>query len=243
MKLNQIIAIEKGVKSRCHQELTQAHHGLMKQELMSGISRSYVPKDDDGDKLPDENTKVQVRAEEVIQQTGIILQELFDVTATKDWSNCTARADVVVNGEKLMEAVPVAYLLFLEKQLVDLHTFVKKLPVLDQALDWKYDSATDCMVTGKVASLKTKKVMKNHVRAEATDKHPAQVDTYTEDVVVGTWSTTRLSGALEQKRVKQLLTRVEDLQKSVKLAREQANMSEVTEQHIGAAVFSYLFGK
>jgi len=243
MKLNQVIAVEKGVKSRCHQELTQAHHGLMKPELLAGISRNYEPKDSEGEKLPAESTKVQIRAEAVIQQTGLILQELFDVTATKDWSNCSAVADVVVGGEKLLEKVPVAYLLFVEKQLVDLHTFVKKLPVLDPAFDWKYESATDCMATGKVDSLKTKKVLKNHVKAEATDKFPAQVDTYTEDVVVGTWSTTRLSGALEQKRVTQLLGRVEELQKAVKIARETANMTDVTEQHVGATVFSYLFGK
>lgn len=244
VRLNQIIAVEKGVKSRCHQDLTQAHHGLQKQELLSGIARTYTPKDDDGDRLPDENTRVQIRAEEVLQQTGLILTELFDVTATKDWANCEARADVVLpNGEKLLENVPVAYLLFLEKQLVDLHTFVKKLPVLDPAFAWKYDSASDCMVTDSVETLKTKKVMKNHVLAEATDKHPAQIQTYNEDVVVGKWSTVKFSGALEAKRVRTLLTRVEELQKAVKLAREQANMFEVTQQHVGATVFSYLFGR
>ena len=30
----------------------------------------------------------------------------------------------------------MTYLLFLEKQLTDLHTFVKKLPVLDAAESW-----------------------------------------------------------------------------------------------------------
>lgn len=244
MKLNQVIAVEKGVKSRCHQELTQAHHGLQKPELLQGIARTYTPKDDDGDKFPDESTRVQVRAEDVVQQSGIILQELFDVTATKDWANCEARADVVLsNGEKILEKVPVAYLLFLEKQLVDLHTFVKKLPVLDAAFDWNYDSKVDCMATSPTESLKTKKVPRNHVKAAATDKHPAQVEVYHEDVVVGTWKTTKFSGALEAKRVKQLVNRVEELQKAVKSAREQANMTDVTQQTVGATVFAYLFGK
>jgi hypothetical protein len=42
-KLNQIIAIEKGTKSRTFQELTEAHQSLQKPALLSGISRIYWP--------------------------------------------------------------------------------------------------------------------------------------------------------------------------------------------------------
>ena len=37
-KLNQIIAVEKGIKSRSHQELSDAHHALQKPQLLAGIS-------------------------------------------------------------------------------------------------------------------------------------------------------------------------------------------------------------
>src|SRR5581483_3139676 len=131
MKLNQVIAIEKGTKSRSLQELTEAHHALQKPALLSGISRTYRPKDEEGEQLPPESTKVQLKAEEVIRRTTESLTKLFDVTATKDWTNARARADVVVDGVTLLSAVPVTYLLFIEKQLVDLHTFIKKLPILD----------------------------------------------------------------------------------------------------------------
>ncbi len=241
--LNQIIAVEKGVKTKSHVELSSAHHGLMKSELLLGLTRTYTPKDDDGDKLPSESTRVQVRAEEVIARTGEILTELFDVTATKDYANGEAKADVVIDGSVLLKNVPVTYLLFLEKQLVGLHTFVQKLPVLDPASDWSYDSNADCMKATPVESVKTKKVLRNHIKSEATDKFPAVVETYSEDVQIGTWSTVKFSGALEGKRVKQLLNRVELLQKAVKIAREQANMLEVQQQQVGAAVFTYLFSK
>lgn len=243
MKLNQIIAIEKGVKARCHQELTQAHHGLQKPELLIGLVRNYTPKDAEGDRFPNEEKRVQVHAEEMIRRTAELLTELFDVTATKDVTNCSARADVVVNGQKLIEQAPVSYLLFLEKQLVDIHTFVKKLPVLDPNYVWSYDQARGCMVTSPSESFKTKKVLKNHVKAVATDRHPEQVEVFTEDVVIGTWTTTLLSGALPADRVRQLLDRVEELQKAVKLAREEANMTAATKQEVGGAIFSYLFGK
>ena len=45
-------------------------------------------------------------------------------------------------------------------------------------------------------TLRTKKVPRNHVKAEATEKHPAQVEVYYEDVAVGYWTTVKFSGAL-----------------------------------------------
>ncbi|WP_084483784.1 DUF7873 family protein [Nocardia anaemiae] len=36
---------------------------------------------------------------------------LFDVTAAKDWANCEVKADVRVDEEALLAAVPVSYLL------------------------------------------------------------------------------------------------------------------------------------
>src|SRR5690242_8560261 len=195
-RLNQIVAVEKGIKSRSFQELTEAHHALQKTGLLAGIARTYRPKDEEGEQLPPESTRVQAKAEDVIRKTVEVLTRLFDVTATKDWTNCRAKADVVVDGKVLLEQVPATYLLFLEKQLVDIHTFVKKLPVLDAAETWTFDPSADYWATEPMQTIKTKKIPRNHVKAEATEKHPAQVEVYYEDVVVGTWRTTKFSGAL-----------------------------------------------
>ena len=240
-RLNQIVAVEKGIKSRSFQELTDAHHSLQKSSLLSGISRTYRPKDEEGEQLPPESTKVQVKGEETIRQTAEILTKLFDVTATKDWANCSAKADIKVDGTTLVEGVPVSYLLFLEKQLVDLLTFVRKLPVLDAAESWNYDASADCWATDPVQTVRTKKIPRNHVKAEATEKHPAQVEVYYEDVTVGYWKTVKFSGALPAKRINELVERVEKLQQAVKFAREEANNAEVTQQKTGERIFGYLF--
>ncbi|HXA61090.1 MAG TPA: hypothetical protein VNW94_18165 [Streptosporangiaceae bacterium] len=241
-KLNQIIAVEKGVKSGSLRELTDAHHALQKPALLAGISRTYQPKDEEGEQLPPESTRVQVKTEDVLRQTATVLTRLFDVTATKDWANCSAKADVMVDGRALLRDVPVSYLLFLEKQLVDLHTFVKKLPLLDAAEDWSFEESADCWRTDQVRTIRTKKVPRNHVKAEATEKHPAQVEVYYEDIAVGYWTTVKFSGALPARRVNALLDRVEKLQHAVKFAREEANGAEVTDQTTGEVVFGYLFG-
>jgi hypothetical protein len=240
-RLNQIIAVEKGVKSRSYAELTDAHQSLQKAALLAGIARTYRPKDEDGEQYPPESTHVQVRAEDALQQTAATLTRLFDVTATKDWANCTAKADVKVDDTVLLSDVPATYLLFLEKQLTDLRTYVSKLPVLDASESWTFDQASNCWTTEPVLTTKTKKIPRNHVKAEATDKHPAQVEVYYEDVVVGHWRTVKFSGALPAQRVKELLDRVDKLQQAIKFAREEANNSEVVDQRVGDAVFGYLF--
>lgn len=239
-RLNQIIAVEKGIKSRSVQELATAQQALAKTALLSGIARTYRPKDEDGEQLPPESTKVQVKAEEVIRKTAEILTKLFDVTATKDWTNVQAHADVVVDGQTLLSQVPITYLLFLEKQLVDLQAFIKKLPVLEASETWNFDASADCWATEPIQTLKTKKVPRNHVKAEATEHHPAQVEVYYEDVVVGYWRTVKFSGALPAQRINELLERIEKLSQAVKFAREEANNTEAQQQHIGERLFQYL---
>lgn len=241
-KLNQIIAVEKGVKNQAFEVLTNSYQLLTKTALMSGIARTYKPKDDDGDKLPAESTKVQIRVEEVVQAVGSSLTRLFDLTLTKDQANGLAKADVVVDGVVLLEAVPVTTLLFLEKQLTDLHTFVKKLPILDPAETWEFNESANCQAAPPTGSVKTKKVPRNHVKAEATDRHPAQVELYYEDVIVGYWTTIKYSGALPSKTVAEMTQRVAKLQAAVKFAREEANNTTVTDAKMGEKIFSYISG-
>ncbi|WP_043614808.1 DUF7873 family protein [Nonomuraea candida] len=242
-KLNQILAVEKGVKSDVQRKVTDAYHQIQKAPLLSGLSRTYQPIDDEGEQLPPESTRVQVQVDEVLKGVGAALTRLFDVTATKDWANCEARASVKIDGVALIEDVPVTYLLFLEKQLADVHTLVSKLPTLDPAETWSRDEATDTWRTDPVKTTRTKKVPRNHVLAAATDKHPAQVQVYNEDVVVGYWTKVSFSGALPQRRVNELLARVEKLRDAVKYAREEANGTQIVERKVGEKVFAYLFGQ
>ena len=103
--------------------------------------------------------------------------------------------------------------------------------------------ATAHRVSEPYQTSKTKKIMKNHVKAEATKEHPAQVETYTEDVVVGYWTTLKFSGAVPAKERNEMLDRVKKLQEAVKCAREEANGMEVESKKIGGAVLQYIFGK
>jgi hypothetical protein len=239
--LAQLVAVEKGVKARANDDFTKLYHLAQKPDLWSGISRTYQPKDEEGERYPPESTRVQVRVGDVLDGAATALVRLFDVTATKDEANSRAKANVVVDDLVLLSDVPVPTLLFLEKQLVDLRTFVTKLPLLSEAEEWSTSDAHDAYCTPAVQTIKTKKVPRNHVKAEATDKHPAQVELYYEDVAVGYWTTVKLSGACPSVRVKAILERIDKLTVAVKHAREYANRTVVTDQKVGEAIFGYLF--
>jgi hypothetical protein len=240
-KLNQIIAIEKGAKSTNESEVTRAYHLLQKPDVFSGLARTYTPKNEDGEELPSEAVNVIVTVPALVDAFSNSLTRLFDITATKVFANTKAVADVVVDDTVILEKVPVEYLLFLEKRLADIMTFLGKVPILDPAYNWSWDDSANAYKADPVKTNRTKKVMKNHVKAPATDKHPAQVETYTEDEVVGVWEKVMFSGAVPVTKVNEWKERVLKLQAAVKMAREEANSIEVAEKKIGKDVFSYVF--
>lgn len=241
-KLNQIVAVVNGKKTQAQKAMTEVYKKLQKSALFEGISRSYTPSDEDGETQPAEKKNVQYKSREAISEARAALKDLLDVTATQDWGNCKSRADVVVDGTTVLEQVPVTYLLFLEKQLADIHTFVQQIPVLDPAESWDWDENADCYATEASVSNRTKKVPRSHVLYEATEKHPAQVEMYHEDVKVGEWKTIKFSSALAAQEKNEMVQRVRRLQEAIKFAREEGNSMEVENVKIGNKVLDFVFG-
>jgi hypothetical protein len=240
-KLNQIIALQAGKKAQAKETLTEAYHQIKKPDLLAGLVRTYQPRDEGGEPQPDERKMVQIKVNDLIAKVIRDLTEMFDVVATQDWANCQAKADVVVDGRKLLEGVPVTHLLFLEKQLVDIRTFLESLPTLDTGEEWEYKPEFDSFVSRPAKSNRTKKVPKSHVKYEATKEHPAQVEMYMEDVWVGTWTTMKFSGAIPAAARNGMLDRLRKLLDAVKVAREEANNLEVRGVKVGAALLGFIF--
>jgi hypothetical protein len=241
VKLNQIVAIEKGERAASLRVMTDVHNKL-KDALLNGLRRTYQPKDDEGETLPSESTNVQANVSAALLDVKKAVGDYLSVSATRDFGNCNpgARADVKIGEQVIVAQAPVSFLLSLEKELVSLHTLVSGLPVLDSATSWSFDEQNGVYRSDPVQTTRTKKVPKAFVKAEATDKHPAQVEMFTEDVIVGTWTNVKLSGAIPETRRRELLARVVELQKAVKFAREQANGAEVDRLNTGESIMAYL---
>lgn len=243
-RLNAIVANERDIKARAYKDLTKDHHLLQKPDVVFGFSKVYTPKSEDGEQFPPEGKVVQMRVmDEVKRLFGEDMRDLFDATLTKDAGNRGTSADIVLDdGTKLGEDVPAPTLLFLEKQLTDLHTFCEKLPVLDPAETWTLDQAKGYFVTAPVKKVKTKKVKQPIVLYPATVEHPAQTQLIDEDVTIGHWTEVKHSGAIPDDQRRGLVRRVAILQKAVKEARERANMFEVEERRIAEKLFGFILG-
>lgn len=245
-KLNQIIAIEKGIKSRAYGAVTELHKLAQKPELFNGFSKTYQPIDDEGEKLPAESKRVQLRSVEVLRQAEHLMIELMLVAARKDWSNCIAKGNIVVDGKTLIEDVPVSNLLFIEKHLTDLRTFIGTLPVLDEGEEWpaQRDPNDGLFKTPAVKTHRTKKTARAIMLAAATVEHPAQTQLITEDLLAGYWSTVKQSGAMPSTERDRLMERVEAVILAVKQAREAANGIEewAGVPDVGGALFDYILG-
>jgi hypothetical protein len=240
-KLNEILAIEKGEKSRFHSELTRINKEVQRGDAFNGFSKTYQPNDDEGDRLPPEKKLVQNTVPDILSQVRREMSKLMDITARKDWTNCEAKGDIILDGRTLVQAVPATYLLFLEKQLVDLHTLVGNLPVLDPSELWNADPSSGWYVTQGTQTLRGKKVPKPVVLIQPTVEHPGQAQLIQEDITVGTWTTVKQSGAMRAPDKKAMLERIEKVLNAVKQARERANDTEtVNIRQIGDALFGYI---
>lgn len=244
VKLNQIIAVEKGVKERTHKQLTALYQGLNKTEPMQGISRTYQPLNDDGEALPPEQKYVQVNCMDAVETIRGMLTDLFDVTYTKEVGNTKAKASVVVDGKAVVKDVPVTYLLFLEKQLTDMRTVLGALPKLDPADKWSFDDQQGFFKSEPVKTARTKKVTEFVVVPGSGVPEKGvkpDVKDVTNDVLAGYWTTVKFSACMEPTRVEQLVERVDGLLRAVKMAREEANMTEVENLKIASAVMDHVF--
>lgn len=242
-RLNQVLAVERNIKSRAHSELTELHKATQKGSLFEGFTRNYSRRDDAQEELPAEKQLVQKRCDEVLKHMSRLLSEQLDVILSKDSANQRAKADVVVGGKVLAKDVPATTLIALEKQLNDVHTFVEKLPVLDPAHRWTFDEALGIWQSEPQTTTRTKKVQKALVLLAPTEKHPGQAQQITEDEVVGTWTSVKQSGAMKASDKEAILERIQKLQKAVKFAREAANTVDAPDRNMGEDLFNFILGR
>ncbi len=161
MKLNQVIAIEKGIKKKVEVDITAIYKTAQKPSLFDGFTKTYTKKADDGEDVPPQKAVVQFVATRLLDDIADRWTALFDVTAQKDYANCNARADVVTeDGKTILTQVPATYLLFLEKKLTDLYTLVNAFPTLDAAEEWTLDPASKTYRTAPAQTTRTKKVQR-----------------------------------------------------------------------------------
>lgn len=237
-QLHQLLAVVPGVKQRAQKALTAFYHQVQKAEPFTGISKTYEPKDEEGDRLPGEYNRVQLEADKLLADVIGQLVPMYNLVGSIDRTNLAATASITIDGKVILADVPVATLLWLEKQLADFRTVLDAIPTLNPQFTWERN-ANGIWATPPILTSRSKKLPRNHVKAKATDKHPEQVEVYHEDVIVGTWSTQPMSGGMPATEVRRLRERLEKLRDAVKDARTRAN-TVAAETLDAGAILAYL---
>lgn len=239
-QLHQVLAADKDTKAHLNQVITGFYHAEQKPLLFHGMTKTYQPKDEDGDMLPPESVLVQKRAQHILTGLNEAFGRLFKLRATIDVTNLHAVASVMVDGQPITQALPTTHLLFLLKQVTDIATVIGKMPTLDPAQIWRWDANEELWTTDELKTARTTKVEEFVTVAPPTDKHAAQVAKVTKDVQAGVWTTRKLSGALPASEKAALLARVAEVKAAVKVAVTVAN-SVVVEPADSSGILDYIF--
>lgn len=166
-----------------------------------------------------------------------------DLLFQKNRTNQKAIADIEFNGDVIAKDIPVDELMGLESRLEVLRGLIQKTPTLDASKKWVKDINQGDHVwkteQPEVAT-KTEKEVSSVVLYAATDKHPAQIKEVSKDVVVGSFSNMRFSGAITSRAKADALKNIDILISEVKKARTRANNVDVEIVNIGDVVTSLI---
>lgn len=222
-----------------------AYHAVQRGQGWDGFSKTYTPREDGGIKYPAQGKLVTMNASDFWNEFQESYAKIIDAAATKDYANTEAKADVVVNGEVFMEKVPAPFLLWMDHALVDVRTFLNKLPTLPLDENWDYDASK-----GHYVSRTPEETPKTEQRAkglvlyphqfEGDKSLPAQTQMVQETEVVGTWANTKYHGGLPVDVKKQYLANTQKLLEAVRTALSEANSSKVERVEPARKLFDFI---
>ena len=203
--------------------------------------KSYRPVDEDGDTFASEKQEMVTTVPQKLDHTQNVVSRYLDAVAQKELTNTNASAILEVDGVALLDKpLPATLLLALEGKLKQLREVYNAVPTLDPAETWKWDEQTKTYEANPKETYKTQKAFRNHVKAPATEKHAAKVETYTIDERVGEKKKKRWSGAITPAEKAAVLERIDMLMQAVKKARQRANDAEVKHIELGNVLFDFI---
>ena len=243
-KLHELIAVEPDLKGTAEKILQESIVTFTKKDAhFMGHKKTYEKMFEEGLSLPPEDKPVVETVPSKLKYTFGIVGKAVDALVSKEVTNTQAKANVVIEGQEFFQNIPAVVHINLENQFKKMRDMIDKVPTLDPSEDWKYDNGIKQYVANDKVTFRTEKVLKNHVKYDATKEHPAQVETYSQDIPVGKWLTKKFSGMLTPAEKSDMLERVDNVIRAFKEARERANDIPVQEMKIAGKLFDYILSE
>jgi hypothetical protein len=245
--LHEILAVEGDREGNAKRLMVEAQQTFEnKPNLFTGSLKSTRMFDENSPVVPDEHVSMVTTVGEKLDYLAKAVGSYFNVVFQKDEANQRAMADVVVNGNIIVKDAPVTWLLGMETKLRDLRKVLERIPTLQPGVYWEpdpgHEKANVFRTKHPVSRFKTMKVPMHKVLYEATDRHPAQIETWNEMANIGEITETTWTGMVSPADKAAILGRMDQLIQGVKKARQRANATEVKPSDVGEKIFDFLIG-
>ncbi len=255
-RMHEILAVEADKEGKFKKIVAETTKDFKdKQNLFGGFIRILEMFDEhDAEHGTEEHVALTTTVNERLDYTQKSIESYFDLLYQKEATNQLAKADIVVNGEIIAEAVPATYLLGLEKRLTDLRKMYDNIPTLQVGVEWIKDDTQREGIFKTVhpeIRFKTKKKFQHQVLVpaqfpkdgEGGQSLPAQIEKWEDTVNIGKFTKIYWSGMLTSAQKSELLERFDKLIQAVKKARQKANTQEVVKEKIASKLMNFINNK
>lgn len=231
-KLHEVLSVESSLEKSSRQRSDESIRTFSKDNLFKGSTKrlSMFNEEDKHLETVDHQELVTTVDENLEYLMGSI-DKYWSTVLVKERTNQHTTADIVLeDGTILAENLPATFLLGLETKLGNLRKVYEAIPTLAPGIKWiedKMDKAGIFKNANDTVVFKSKKDVEFRIAYEATEHHPAQVESLENTVNVGKYSTTSTCGMLAPVDKASRLSKLDEVLHAIKKARMRANNIDI----------------
>jgi hypothetical protein len=228
-KLHEVLAVEKARELAATQAMADAVFIFRTPTMFMGELRTTEMFDEAAPVPPEERAALSRRVDDVMTETVKKVAAYYEVMLQKEATNQQAEASLIVDG-KPFGTYPATFLLGLESRLRKLREVFVAAPTLQEGVEWVDDDMIGKGVRKykyPIRKTKTAKTFQYKVLYDATERHPAQIEKWEEQVPVGIIVTHKWAAMWTPAEKVEKLERLDKLIEACVVARQKANETEV----------------
>ena len=246
--LHQLLAVRQDLEKKGQMILTETVNTFIKKsEHFDGVIKTYTPMAEGSEEIPPEVKEMVTTVGKKVLYSETAITAALDARVSVEESNAsgTVKSELVVqNGDQVQSfgSFSAISLLALEEWLTRIRTMYQEIPTLDPTKTWFKDTNQGEGVYKTNPEIKFRSVTQKVplVLSPATDRFPAQVQVYDNNVQVGKYSTEYLSGKITPAEKSSLLERIDNLIIAVKKAKAKANQATAIQVRVGQKLFDFI---
>jgi hypothetical protein len=246
-KLHEILAVEGDRAKAAQKVLTEARHVFSsKHNLFTGAHRRLEMFSEER-KQEEASAEVMQRVTETVpSKLAYITKALatyWDLVLLKEATNQRAEAELII-GDVVLGKLPATWLLGMESKLGQLRDVLDVVPTWPAGHDWQADTSMGTHIykaADPKRSRREEKTMESKVLYDATKEHPAQIEKWMANHVVGMYTDTAWTGTVSPAVKSEMLERCDKVLRAVKKARQRANRTDVVKNKVSKRLIGYIF--